>query len=226
MLRKDNMLYWNTVSQNLKTALLKLMEGQPLQDFRLVGGTALSLYWGHRMSVDIDLFTDAAYRSIDFNSIEDFLKRSFHYVQGDFGANPAIGKSYLVGDTQDSAIKLDIYYSMEPFYQLANKIDGVRMATVKEILAMKIDVVQRLGRKKDFWDLHRGLQDYTIDEMISFHKQRHEWTHEEELIKRNFKDFSLADNDFDPVCLDGKEWIYIKEDLEAAIEPPRRKRGR
>lgn len=40
------MLHWNTVSQKLKTALLKLMEGQPLKYFPLVGGTALSLYWG------------------------------------------------------------------------------------------------------------------------------------------------------------------------------------
>lgn len=40
------------------------------QDFRLVGGTALSLQLGHRMSVDIDLFTDAPYRSVDFTAIE------------------------------------------------------------------------------------------------------------------------------------------------------------
>jgi predicted nucleotidyltransferase component of viral defense system len=220
------MLHWNTVSQNLKTALHKLMEGQPLNDFRLVGGTALSLYWGHRMSVDIDLFTDATYDSIDFDLVENFLQHKFNYTQGDFGADPGMGKSYLIGDTKDSAIKLDLYYSMDPFYQLANEIDGVRIATVEEILAMKIDVVQRLGRKKDFWDLHRGLEDYTFDEMINFHKQRYEWTHEEELIKSNLKVFSLADNDFDPVCLDGKEWAFIKEDIESLIEPTRRKRGR
>ncbi|MCG9898690.1 MAG: nucleotidyl transferase AbiEii/AbiGii toxin family protein [Hydrotalea sp.] len=42
--------------------------------FRLVGGTALSLYFGHRMSVDIDLFTDAPYGTIDFDKIESWLK--------------------------------------------------------------------------------------------------------------------------------------------------------
>ncbi len=31
--------------------------------FRLVGGTSLSLRYGHRMSDDIDLFTDAEYGS-------------------------------------------------------------------------------------------------------------------------------------------------------------------
>lgn len=100
------MLYWNTVILTLKEALIKLMLAQELQNFRLVGGTALSLYWGHRMSVDIDLFTDAPYGSIDFDAIEHFLKNNFGYVQGDFSGNAGMGKSYLVGSDKESAIKL------------------------------------------------------------------------------------------------------------------------
>lgn len=34
------------------------------EPFRLVGGTALSLQMGHRLSVDIDLFTDAEYGTL------------------------------------------------------------------------------------------------------------------------------------------------------------------
>jgi len=36
----------------------KLMESDLLKDYRMVGGTALSLYRGHRRSDDIDLFVD------------------------------------------------------------------------------------------------------------------------------------------------------------------------
>jgi hypothetical protein len=43
------MLYWNTVKSLLKNSLLTLMAAEELKDFRLVGGTALSLYLGHRM---------------------------------------------------------------------------------------------------------------------------------------------------------------------------------
>jgi hypothetical protein len=42
------------------------------------------------------------------------------------------------------------------------------MATVEEIIAMKVDIVQRGGRKKDFWDLHEALNYYTIDENDCF----------------------------------------------------------
>ena len=62
------------------------MAAEELKDFRLVGGTALSLYLGHRMSVDIDLFTDANYGAIDFDTIENFLQKTFKHVYGKFGA--------------------------------------------------------------------------------------------------------------------------------------------
>jgi hypothetical protein len=211
------MLYWNTVNSLLKDCLLTLMDAEELKDFRLVGGTALSLHLGHRISVDIDLFTDAEYGSIDFDTIEESLKKSFGYVEGEFGGNSGMGKSYLIGTDPDNVIKLDLYYSMDPFFQEALYEDGIRMATVEEIIAMKVDVIQRGGRKKDFWDLHELLNQYTITAMIGLHKQRFQWTHDELLIQNNFIYFSEADNDLDPICLKNKEWIFIKEDIEAAV---------
>ncbi len=59
-------LYTEVVTPQLLSILKTLMVSRPFDDFRLVGGTALSLYRGHRISVDIDLFTDALYGSIDF----------------------------------------------------------------------------------------------------------------------------------------------------------------
>ena len=54
------MLYYNTVNNLLKETLELLMKAPIFNDFRLVGGTSLSLQLGHRMSIDIDLFTDVA----------------------------------------------------------------------------------------------------------------------------------------------------------------------
>ncbi len=168
------------------------------------------------MSVDIDLFTDAPYRSVDFEVIETFLKRSFQFVSGDFGESQIMGKSYLIGFDKGNTIKFDIYYSMDPFFQDAVFNDGIRMASVEEIIAMKIDVVQRGGRKKDFWDLHQLLDRYSLSTMIDLHAKRFEWTHNKELILNNITGFKGADRDFDPICLMSKEWIFIKEDFEAA----------
>ena len=211
------MLYWNTVSPLLRETLNKLMRAEQLSQFRLVGGTALSLQFGHRMSDDIDLFTDAHYGSVDFDAAELCLKNNFVYVEGEFGGNPGIGRSYLIGTDRDNVIKLDLYYAMDPFFQPSHNEDGVRMATADEIIAMKVDIVQRGGRKKDFWDLHEALSRFTIAEMIALHKSRFEWTHDEHLIRKNFTDFTAANNDFDPVCLKNKEWAFIKDDIEEVV---------
>jgi predicted nucleotidyltransferase component of viral defense system len=208
------MLYWNTVSDLLKNCLLTLMQAEELESFRLVGGTALSLHLGHRMSVDIDLFSDADYGSVDFIAIEQMLQHSFNYVSGDFGGNPGMGKSYLIGNNEDDVIKLGIYYSMDPFFQGVVDEDKIRLASIEEIIAMKTDIIQRTGRKKDFWDLHELSAKYSMDDMIKFHEHRFEWTHEAQVIRNNFTQFEEADQEPDPICLRGKQWVFIKEDLE------------
>lgn len=72
-------LFYGTVTDLLKDSLIALMKpsSSALTQFRLVGGTALSLQIGHRISVDIDLFTDAPYGSIDFKEIDDFIENTF-----------------------------------------------------------------------------------------------------------------------------------------------------
>jgi len=210
------MLYWNTVNDLLKECLIKLMQAEELKDFRLVGGTALSLHLGHRISIDIDLFTDAAYGSINFNFIENFLQNTFNNVQGDFSTKAGMGKSYLIGKDPKQVVKLDIFYSMDPFFQDTFEEDGLRMASIEEIIAMKIDIVQRGGRKKDFWDLHELLDSYSIQNMIELHAQRFLWTHETLLIQKNIANFTKADLEPDPICLKGKYWVLIKEDIEEA----------
>lgn len=110
------MLYWNTVNDLLKDCLVTLMQADELKDFRLVGGTALSLHLGHRLSIDIDLFTDEIYGSVDFKIIEQLLLNTFPFVQGNLGGVVGMGKSYLIGTDATNVVKLDLYYSMDPFF--------------------------------------------------------------------------------------------------------------
>lgn len=92
-------------------------------------------------------------------------------------------------------------------------MDEIRLATIEEIVAMKLDVIQRGGRKKDFWDIHELFEKFTFREMLSLHKQRYPYTHDEDLLIENFTNFSIADEDFEPICLRGKYWEFIKDDL-------------
>lgn len=206
------MLYYNTVNDLLKESLLNLINANAFKTFRLVGGTALSLRLGHRESIDIDLFSDASYGTINFKDIDNYLSENFAYVDHLKNIDPGLGKSYFIGHSIKDTIKLDVFYT-DDFIQPACKEDTIRMATIEEIIAMKIDVIQRGGRKKDFWDLHELFNSYDIEKMLELHKQRYPYAHDPKLILNNFIDFSQADDDFDPICLMGKHWEFIKDDL-------------
>ena len=210
------MLYYNTVNDLLRDTLLTLMKADVFSTFRLVGGTALSLHLGHRESVDIDLFSDVPYGSLDFESIDNYLKDTFSYVDHLSNIAPAMGKSYTIGNDKNNSVKLDVFYA-DPFIQELIEEDNIRLASIEEIIAMKIDVIQRGGRKKDFWDLHELLDKYSISQMVALHEERYPFSHDEKTILINLINFENADNDFDPVCLKGKYWEFIKADFEEVI---------
>ncbi len=211
-------LHWNTVSPLLSNGLKSLMAEPIFQPFRLVGGTSLSLQIGHRMSIDIDLFTDATYGSVDFSEIDNFLRKNYLYISpAKLPDIIAMGVSYIIGNREDNSFKLDLYYTTESFIFPVLQREKIRMASVEEIAAMKIDVVQRIGRKKDFWDIHALLSDFSIEQMIEMHKQRYQYTHDEATIRTNLTNFSFADQDFEPICLVGKQWEIIKLDIVEAL---------
>lgn len=188
------------------------MKEEVFSEFRLVGGTSLSLQLGHRISVDINLFTDAAYGSIDLKKIENYLNSNFQFVEYFSDVPVAFGKSYQIGKNRNESVKLDVFYT-DNFIKDFIYVDEIRLATIEKIVAMKLDVIQRGGREKDFWDIHELIEKFTFREMLSLHKQRYPYTHDEDLFIENFTNFSIADEDFEPICLRGKYWEFIKDDL-------------
>lgn len=92
------------------------------------------------------------------------------------------------------------------------------MASLEDITAMKLEVVQNIGRKKDFWDLHELLEYFSIQTMLELHQKRYPYSHERDLIIENLTNFSLADEQFDVICLKGKYWELIKLDIEHHLQ--------
>jgi len=210
-------LHYQTISPLLKSALKWLMTEKVFEPFRLVGGTALSLRLGHRQSADIDLFTDAGYGSVDFKQIDNCLERKFKYTDSLHLETTGFGKSYYIGESALNCVKLDLFYT-DNFIRPVSKTDNIRFAAIDDIVAMKVDIVSRGARKKDFWDLHELLDIYSIPEMLKMHLERYPFSHNKNEIIAKFSDFESADNDFDPICLKGKYWELIKLDIVEALE--------
>ena len=166
-------LYYDTVSTPLLSILRRLMSAEVLNDFRLVGGTALALQRGHRMSVDIDLFTDLDYADMPVADMRNYLEKEFPVHRGTESMEmPANGYHIFLSEGQEPPIKVDFFYT-EPFIFPAIEEDGLRIADQREIAAMKLGVIgNQIYRQKDYWDVHDLLEDYSLSEMIQWALQR------------------------------------------------------
>jgi predicted nucleotidyltransferase component of viral defense system len=207
-----NKLQYQTVKPILRSVLERLMSIKEFEPFRLVGGTSLSLRYGHRISDDIDLFTDAEYGSIDFLTLQEILRKEFEYCYGDCGNLVGFGASYFVGNSQNDCVKLDLFYT-DSFIRPIEKIDSIRLSSVEDILAMKLEVISNGGRKKDFWDLHLLRDYYSLEEMLSIYKERYPYNDLQIQCIEGLTNFDNANDDPDPKCLLGKFWEIIKLDF-------------
>lgn len=206
-------IHYTTVTPLLKEVLDILMKEETFAPFRLVGGTNLSLRLGHRMSDDIDMFTDAEYDSLDFRIFENFLANRFsYYEKNDKTSIVGFGRGYYIGNSADECVKLDLMYT-DKFLKDAEINNGIRMASVDDIVAMKINAISGGGRKKDFWDIHKLLESYDLKQMLELHKRRHEWEHEDEQVLNSLINFEEANEMEDPICLEYKDWDNIKLDI-------------
>src|SRR4051812_43500914 len=71
------MLHYETVSPSTLKLLKRLMLIPELSIFRLVGGTSLSLQLGHRISVDLDFFTD---KYFDLDELRRAIQLEIHTI--------------------------------------------------------------------------------------------------------------------------------------------------
>lgn len=149
------------------------MSAEVFKDFRLVGGTALALQRGHRMSVDIDLFTDLDYADMPVADMRNYIEKEFPFHRGTESMNmPSNGYHIFLSEGQEPPIKVDFFYT-EPFIFPTIEEEGIRMADQREIAAMKLGVIgNQIYRQKDYWDVHDLLEDYSLSEMIQWALQR------------------------------------------------------
>lgn len=124
--------------------LLGRLQAEPLLcSTRLVGRTALSLQIGHRVSDDLDLFSVAP---LDGMAVQRMLVDKYGFIPAIIEENTLIG--FIQG------VKIDVIYHPFPWLEKAIEEDGFRIATKKDIAAMKMHAIINSGKRpKDFVDV-------------------------------------------------------------------------
>jgi len=119
------MLHTETVEAGTLALIKRLSNDPAFKEFVLVGGTALSLQLGHRRSIDIDLFSA---KPFDPKAMVDHLNASYQGKDTQTVGNAVF--SHLQG------VKVDLIAHQYPWVDPVTEIEGIRMASTKEIGAM------------------------------------------------------------------------------------------
>jgi predicted nucleotidyltransferase component of viral defense system len=197
------MLHFKTVEPHTLSILEQLMEMLELSNFSLVGGTALSLLYGHRMSDDLDFFSNKPFENA---AIITALKNKFKDKFVTEEKQPRFGIFCFIED-----VKVDIVRHPHPLIRQELNEDGIRMFSKEDIIAMKVQAILGRGRKKDFWDIAELLNHFSVADFIQFHKEKYSTQNLLITVPQAITFFSDAEESEAPVSLKKQTWKSVQQ---------------
>jgi len=114
------------------------------RDFYLAGGTGLALQLGHRMSLDLDLFSERPWSAASLPAALRALGPTVIDLEGEGTLVGAVG-----------GVRASLFYYPYPLVEpLLQTPAGVPLAGLLDIACMKLIAVSQRGSRKDFVDLY------------------------------------------------------------------------
>lgn len=206
-----------SVTQELYHLIAKL----PLiSEFYLAGGTGLALQIGHRLSVDLNFFSnspesvDATQRKAIINTLEN--EPSFKIVLDRDDTLIANWKNVGI-----SFFRLDLH----PLIMNPVVIENIRVAPVEDIGAMKLGAILSRGTRKDYIDLYFILQQKDILQLFEVAAKKYPYNDAFPVFAvRALSFFDDAELEPMPSMLSDVKWNDVKSFLdEQAMDVGRKK---
>lgn len=201
------MLHTEVVAGTTLELLKHLQTEEPLKTFCLAGGTALALYLGHRLSVDLDFFTPAAF---DTKTLEQFLVEHYGFRNSFSALNTLKG---TIGEVKIDCITHAYQYVVPPYQE-----NGIRLYGIEDIIAMKLSAISDDGsRLKDFIDIACLSTRFSFASMLGFYEHKFPEANVVRPLKAitYFEDIDLNEN---VVMLNGHfSWKSIEKRLHDMV---------
>ena len=187
--------------------LLQLLTGETfIRDFYLAGGTGLALYLGHRQSFDFDFFIPTDF---DTSQIVNILTGLGKYERGNEERNTVNG---LLNGVRVSFLgyKYDIIDEFSHY-------QSIRLAGIRDIASMKLEAIAGRGSKKDFVDMYFILNQFTLEQIFSFHVLKYgvglsnQYNHLKSLVY-----FNDADEEAMPLMTSPLKWDKVKAKIRSS----------
>lgn len=202
------MLHLESVEPSTLDLLRRLQRLPAMANTRLVGGTSLALQLGHRTSIDLDFFGAWDYAEdlqLVFGEVGKVEKLS--------GKPDGKMQFFLIDGVKVDCVSYERYAWLEPPVEE----DGVRLAGIRDIAAMKINAITNRGTRKDFVDLARLLDDHVLPEMFKWYLEKYPDA-TPALALRSLSYFDDAETMPMPRMLIDFDWSNAKRKISSAVQ--------
>ena len=147
-------MYWNTIDGNRQKLLKKITERISLNNYYMIGGTALSLQLGLRLSYDFDFCVPEMFNNeVLLEELKEIGKIEIKQNQR--------GTCDVILDR----VQVSFFYypnKMIEQYVTNEEIPNLKMASIIDIAIMKIVAIGGRGARKDFFDLYNIINQLDI----------------------------------------------------------------
>ena len=175
----------------------------------LAGGTGLALHLGHRISGDLEFYTQQVFRPSDI--LEE--------LQGFAGVVEAVTMGDDSMTVQADGARLLLMQTLAPFEEPTTRLNGCDVAGVVDIATMKLVAVSQGGTRSDFVDLYTVLQTVPFRKVARNALERYGVTALDPLvIGKGFVWFEQADVQKDPVYVGTPiTWNHIRDFFQSSL---------
>jgi len=204
-------MYEEVLEKRTKHILDEIAKLDVLKDFYLAGGTALSLQFGHRKSIDLDWFSS---KHFSIEKIKNQLEK--------------IGTLKIIEEEDDEratlscaldGVKLSFfeykYKNLFPFI----KYNKAKLSDPRDIACMKISAISSRGSKKDFIDLYFLLEKFSLKEILKLFDKKYKGIKYNHLhLLKSLSYFETAEKEPMPVMIKGVSWNETKKEINQKVK--------
>ena len=165
------------LTANIEAIIDQVAQLECIKPYILCGGTALAMQIGHRKSEDLDFMmwriSKTEKPEVDWNAIEKELKEKIGEIQN-FNMLGFDQVEFLVKGVKFSFFVSDNY---SPVSSPVDYLGNIRLADIESIMAMKMEVMLRRIKFRDYYDiyciLHEGYSIHKgMDKALSLSRHR------------------------------------------------------
>lgn len=200
-------MFTKTLLPNTLRAIKLTSKISIIQKSYLAGGTALALHLGHRISVDLDFFTQEEF---DEKVLSQNLKKLPEFKEEGLAWRTVWGK---IGNT-----KFSLFYYEYPLIKKTINFEGVQILDKEDIASMKIHALEDRGTKRDFVDLYFLAKEFSFEQMLKFYDQKYGVLKDHiYIILRSMDYFEEAERDDMPKMLIPVSWEEVKKFFQSQV---------